>query len=543
MKKKILGFVLVLVMLTAFMPCIYAATILNSGACGAQGNNLTWTLDSNGTLIISGNGDMADYMLDAPWYDNIYEIKTVIIKNGVTSIGECAFYGARWLTEIKMPDTLKSIGDNAFNACGFTALEIPESVTSLGVAFYHCNLKSITVPGNIKTIREGTFNGCLSLTDVTISNGVINIEKAFDRTELTNITIPESVETIADGTFSYNNSLKNISVSPLNKNYKSAEEVLFTKDGKELLRCPPKKEGTAYKIPDTVKAIGSNAFAACSFKNIIIPNSLTEIKGGAFSNCRQLTNVTIPRGVTIIGSSAFRFCGSLTDIKIPDSVTEIGNEAFQDSGLKSINIPNSVIEIGEMAFYDCENLQNATLGNGITTLPRSVFVGCINLENIIIPDSVTSIEDYAFCDCNKLKMVVIPAHITKIGYAAFFCSSLSDIYYKGSKKQWENIDIDRNTGMDDTGEYEISNEPLFNANIYYGYTENCFEISDNTVTNTDNAPHTARIIIAAYRGNTLQNVTSQDIKFASGQSKTFTIPQGGKIFVWDSLSGMKPLIK
>ena len=162
------------------------ADIVDSGTCGAEGDgsNLKWTLDSEGTLTISGQGKMPDsYYYSLPWYSKMDSIKTVCIDSGVTSIGSYAFISCAGLTSVTIPSSVTSIGEFAFGRCtGLTSITIPDSVTNIGIcAFYGCTgLTSITIPDSVASISEDMFNGCTGLTSVTIPDSVADIgENAF----------------------------------------------------------------------------------------------------------------------------------------------------------------------------------------------------------------------------------------------------------------------------------------------------------------------------------------------------------------------------
>ena len=177
MKKRILSIVLVLSMLMAFMPIITSAE--TSGVCGY---NLTWTLDDNGTLTISGTGDMTDFNYPdyGPWYNSKDSIKAVVIESGVTSIGSEAFKDCSSLESVTIPDGVTSIGDKVFIGCSsLTSVIIPDSVTELGHSMFwtNHNLKRISIGSGVKTIPLGFFGYCRSLTSVTIPDSVTSIGK------------------------------------------------------------------------------------------------------------------------------------------------------------------------------------------------------------------------------------------------------------------------------------------------------------------------------------------------------------------------------
>ena len=434
MKKRLLSFVLAVLMIASLLPATaLAADIVDSGTCGAEGDgsNLTWTLDSEGVLTISGNGDMNGYgFLSAPWHYSS-EVKSAVIADGVTSIGNEAFYHCTSLTSVTIPDSVTSIGDRVFSYCtsltgiwvaegnshyssdasgvlfnkdkttlvqcpgAFAAYTIPDSVTSIGrYAFYGCtSLTSVTIPGSVTSIGVYAFDSCASLISVTIPDGVTSIgDSAFDYcTSLTSVTIPGSVTSIGDSVFYHCTSLASVT------------------------------------IPDSVTSIGRYAFAYCkSLTSVAIPDGVTSIGEKAFSQCTSLTSVAIPDSVTSIGERAFYECTSLTSVTIPDSVTSIGDSVFYHcTSLTSVTIPDSVTSIGDYAFSGCTSLTSVTIPDSVTSIGEGTFEDCTSLTSVTIPDSETSIGDYAFSYCTSLTSVTIPDGVTSIGCAAFrFCTSL-----------------------------------------------------------------------------------------------------------------------
>ena len=164
MKKRLLSFVLAALMIASLLPATaLAADIVDSGTCGAEGDgsNLTWTLDSEGVLTISGSGDMHGYdHLGAPWYGIRSPVKSAVIADGVTSIGDSAFFDCTSLTSVTIPDSVTSIGEYAFYNCtSLTRETIPYSVTSIGeYTFYNCtSLTSVAIPDSVTSIGEYAF--------------------------------------------------------------------------------------------------------------------------------------------------------------------------------------------------------------------------------------------------------------------------------------------------------------------------------------------------------------------------------------------------
>ena len=334
MKKRLLSFVLAMLMISSLLPATaLAADIVDSGTCGAEGDgsNLAWTLDSEGVLTISGSGDMHGYDPSAaPWHGRV---KSAVIAEGVTSISWYAFYDCTSLTSVTIPDSVTSISWYAFYNCrSLTNVTIPNSVTSIGEhAFYDCtSLTSVTIPDSVTSIGYKAFCSCESLTSVTIPDSVTFIaNEAFaDCESLTGVMIPNGVTSIHDDAFSRCTSL------------------------------------TSVTIPDSVTSIGDGAFFYCtSLTSVTIPNSVTIIGDSAFSHCKSLTSVAIPDSVTIIGRGVFSYCRSLTSVTIPDSVTSIGGGAFSDcDNLTDVYYTGTEIAWNKIKISDdSAALKNATI--------------------------------------------------------------------------------------------------------------------------------------------------------------------------------------
>ena len=341
-------------------------TIIASGNCGKAGSNVTWTLDSTGLLTISGEGEMESYssvnkngwITTAPWQNRA---STLIIQEGVTSIGGCAFFYCTGLTSVTIPDSVTSIGEDAFYHCtgltsmtigsgvtsigsfafrgctGLTSVTIPDSVTSIGSsAFSDCTgLKSVTIGNSVTSIGEYAFYACTGLASASIGNSVTSIGgSAFeDCTGLTGITIPDSVISIGNLAFKDCTGLAEVLY-----NAKSAEDLQYSSYGYVFDNAGTSAGGLRVVFGDGVEKIPSRLFSGCTgLTSVKIPNSVTSIGGGAFYGCTGLTSMTIPDSVTSMGVRAFSGCTGLTSVTIPDSVTSIGSEAFSGcSNLTSV---------------------------------------------------------------------------------------------------------------------------------------------------------------------------------------------------------------
>ena len=398
---------------------------------------------------VTSIGDYAFYNCDS--------LTCITIAENVTSIGDCAFYDCDSLTSVTIPDSVTSIGSSAFWYCtSLTSITIPDSVTSIGEdAFYGCSsLASITIPDSVTSIGSSAFSGCSSLTSITIPDSVTSIgEGAFEGcTSLTSITIHDSVTSLGYRAF---NHCSNLTYNEYDNAY-----YLGNDNNPYVVLVKAKLEDiTSCKIHDDTKVIYGKAFYECSsLTSIIIPDSVTSIGDYAFAYCTSLASITIGNGVTSIGCCTFEDCSSLTSVTIPDSVTSIGDYAFRGcTSLKSITIPDSVTSIGNGTLRFCVNLENVIFGKNsqLRSIDINVFYCCDSLTNISIPYGVTSIDNAVFPYCANLTSVTIPDSVTSIGNSVFYyCTSLVSINYDGTIEQWNAIDKD--TGWDDaTGDYTI----------------------------------------------------------------------------------------
>lgn len=308
--KKTLAVLLAALMLAVSIPIRICAETIASGNCGEA---LTWTLDGSSTLTISGTGEMWNWeRFDAPWNNHRDSVVSVVIENGVTSIGNYAFGGCTSLSDITMPSSMTSIGRGAFYYCpSLISITIPDGVTSIGRgAFENCiNLTSITIPNSVTSIGTSAFTACYRLVEV-INHSSLDLGADGDDA---GITI-RAIEV-------HSGSSKIVDVHGY---------LFFMSDEAYLINYIG--DGTFLTLPDIEKDYVINDYAFWNLTNlesITIPNSVTSIGKSAFSFCSGLTSITIPDGMTSIDDYAFGGCTNLTSIMIPDSVTSIaGNSVF-----------------------------------------------------------------------------------------------------------------------------------------------------------------------------------------------------------------------
>ena len=290
-----------------------------------------WKLE-DGVLTISGTGNMADFtQSDPPWWNEREAVKELVVKEGITGIGDYAFYQCSSLNTVTLPDSLVRIGAHSFGYTGLSAITIPRSVTDIGnYAFGQCFLLSMItvsddnpsycsvdgvifdkdrktlvcypwgkreahydVPEGVTCIGDGAFYYCPDLRTIALPEGVTSIgSAAFMSSGLNTISLPASVTSIGADAFDYCIKLVIIEVSENNPNYCSLDGVLFSKDRKTLIRYPEMKGRTSYDVPEGVTCIGD----------------------GAFYYCPVLRTITLPKSVTSIGSYAFSMCESLQEV-------------------------------------------------------------------------------------------------------------------------------------------------------------------------------------------------------------------------------------
>lgn len=361
----------------------YPDSIVSAG----KSEDVQWSLNAAGLLQISGTGEIKS----SPWSSSSDHITKVIIENGITGIGANLFaaYGNSNLESITIPETVKSIGANAFY--GTLWLQNMQKENPLVI------VNNIVIDG---TTCEG---------NVVIPDGVVAIgDMAFQNwsdTNLTGIQIPESVVSIGESAF---------------MGCKELEKIEYTGE-------------------DNVSVIGNYAFSGTGLKEFSISSNLKEIGSGAFWGCESLENITFlgENNLSYIGVSAFgdtawyknqgqgfvmlddvllAYEGEEHEITIPANVKRIGVRAFSgNENIQKVEMTENITEIWEYGFETCSSLKEIVVPQSVAKIAYNAFDSCTALENAIVEDGVSEIEKEVFINCGSLNQVTIPQSVTSIG--------------------------------------------------------------------------------------------------------------------------------
>ena len=466
-----------------------AAEIVDSGTCG---ENLTWTLKSGDTLIISGTGTMYDYSLEdemttlPPWCLNYSSIiRNIIIEDTVESIGDFAFTMLNNVSSIHIHDSVKRIGANAFYESGIYIIKYSGSEEEWD-SIVDANNDFSDIAIHFET-HEHTDTNNDGLCDICKMNNMSPVIYGTCGKNLTwTLSLDDPINVTLILTISGTGEMGNYDDTPW-ESYTSHITTIVISEGVTSLGERAFWGLTNVRevyIADSVESIGEATFGGCySLENISWGTGLKSIGHAAFTQCTNLKSITFPTSLETIGMNAFLSCSNLTSIDIPDSVTSIDFGAFQGcSSLTDITIPDSVTSIGEAAFVYCTNLtdirvdennshytdESGVLFNKDKSLLVQYPTGKIETE-YKIPNSVTSIEMGAFAYNNQLTSIVLGNNVTNILTSAFEgCEALTDIYYSGTEEEWNAIVI------------EDGNEPLLNAAKHYNYSSDTVLENENT---------------------------------------------------------------
>ena len=481
--------VLQVMLVFTVVPVSAADDPVASGYCGNEASdaNLTWTLDSAGTLTISkvngATGGMKSYQQDsesgsiAPWRE--YDVKKVVVEEGVTTIGQYAFYGCEALTSVTLPDSMLYFNNFAFENCtSLESIEIPSNVWSLGSgAFEGCSsLKSVTIPSEsrVERIENSAFNDCISLTSITIPNKVTAIGNAafYGCKSLTSVSIPESVTSIESYAFSGCGSSMDVTYAGSMTQWRG----INIEDGNDYLfettiHCTDGDITLTHMLSGTIAEDAPGNFVLETDEKSKA-YEVTAREGKNVSYCVQADEGYVLAELTVDGSSVedavneskytgtytmgdhdavitVRFklqpdegkCGDSLTWKLDDGTLTIsgtGNMKNYSLGdpapwnskadqIKKVVMEAGVTSVGVNAFYGCKSLTSVTIPEGVTCIYGGAFAFCSSLTSVTIPEGVTIIGGDAFDYCSSLTSVNIPEGVTTIGSCAFRGCALTSV--------------------------------------------------------------------------------------------------------------------
>lgn len=491
--KKVLISILAIFVLIA-VP-VSASDLLTGDPCG---DNLTWSLNfRSGVLEICGTGNMYNYTPSspAPWYEYSDVIEEVQVENGVTSIGQFAFY---------------SFGP----------------------------LESIIIPESVVEIRAYAFENCFELSQITIKNDTANIyPSAFDDT-----AYAQTESNYQDGGLYIGTHFIKATSFP---------EDFIVRDGttaiaqKAFSHCT--NELNSITLPASIKYIGNYAFESRYMYERLYINNLEawckipfNSRNAPFSNFDEvfldgepMTDIVIPESISQINAFTFSDCYTLNSVTFHDNITYIGGYAFSCSNLEKISLPDKIININAYAFMDTAYyFDEANWSDDILYLGKHLLFASDEVDgHCTVKDGTLTIAEHAFKG-NDIKCIVLPDSIKFIGASAFrSCNALTDIYYNSTADVWNKIEIGDN------------NDRLINAAIHFDYL------------NTQN-PGFGLTMFSFVPKNVDPGSIIGVLVFKDGVSYTQTVTYNGtgavtfnlatgfdkiKIFIWDSVKGMQPL--
>lgn len=443
------------------------------------------------------------------------KLESITIPKGVTEIGYEAFQNCG-IKNATLPDSVTKIDSYAFQDCkNLTSITIPDGVTEIDSgAFDGCSkLESVTIPKGMTVIGYQAFQNC-GIKNIIFHNGITKIESdAFSGcNRLKSVIIPSSVTELGINPFHSCSSLEEIAVDPQNTEYYCKEGILFSRDSDDsysyIEAYPAGKKDAEYTIPSGVRGLFNSAFEGCkNLKSITIPDTVQWISSRVFYGCTNLKNIIIPDniisigeyafvntayflnsanwdnkvlylnnvlinaqetisgactikdGTSLIADNAFCLCKYLTKVTMPDSLLSIGDEAFKYcSKLETVTLPNNLKYMEFDVFYDCSSLESITIPGSVRDFTLA-FRDCTGLKSVTINNGVSMIDSSAFYNCRNLERITIPESIHSIESSSFYnCENLKDVYFEGSKQQWDTIKIDN---------FYNQNEYLLNATIHF----------------------------------------------------------------------------
>lgn len=359
---------------------------------------------------------------------NCTGLKSVTLPKNVSIIKKRAFYGCSKLKAVKLNKKVYAIGDRAFAGSGLSKITLNKNMQFIGNgAFMETKIRNLQLPEKVTFIGSKVFADC---------------------TKLRTISIPSSVRGINPGAFNNCVSLRAINVAGNNKNYSSAQGVLYNKDKTLLIQYPLHKASKSFRVPSSVRKIRTHAFANNEYLTNVTTGAST-ISDYAFYNMPSLKRVTLLSGTKVIGSSAFAENIKLSNVTISDSVTTIKANAFYHAAIRRVRIPSSLKKLDYYAFGQCNKLVAFEGGNGsrykvedgvLYNGKKTVLIkypAKKAAKHFVVPDSVKTVQEEAFAYAKNLTKIEFGKNVKKIRYGAIYkASNLKSIVINSKKLKY-----------------------------------------------------------------------------------------------------------
>ena len=354
-------------------------------------NRLTFEVyemaDGSHKLVVSGTGVMPTNKQVAGYEFLNYKatIKSVVIEEGVTSVGYGIFNGWTALASVELSGTITTIDGESFRGCtGLKAIDIPDSVTTLGYgAFWGAGLESVVVPESVTSIKNYVFYRCKSLVSAEI----------YGTTD-----------------------------------YKVGSRIYKAPGARMFSEC---SKLSNIVLGENINLLNTYCFHGTAITEFTVPARVKFVYDAAFHSCTKMTKFVMEEGVTYLGWAALFGCSSLTDVSLPSTITggNIATWAFGAcTSLESIELPAGLTNLKKRTFSGCTSLKSIELPETVTTLGDRVFIGCTALESVKL-SNITKIDVQTFNNCPKLTSITIPETVTSIGSLAFRLNeSLKTVY-------------------------------------------------------------------------------------------------------------------
>lgn len=483
MKKRVLSILLTAALLIGLVPTL----LLPAAAASYTSGDYTYELNDDGSAIITQYSGSAAALtipssldghtvtqIDSYAFEKNTALTSVSIPETVTELEYYAFKSCTSLTAVTIPSGLTkagSLGNGAFSGCSaLTTVQFGSGLTSIPEELFEgTGLKTITLPGSVRSIGSWAFANCTKLEQIRFPSGLTSIgHSAFEScTALTAVMLPERLTELGYAAFENCSALKSVWIpksltnNGLGEGFKGCTaltditfETGITKIADHQFDGAPIKSIT---IPSTVTTIGMNAFSDCANLTAIdLPTSVTEIESDAFNNCTSLTSVTLSDGLIELGNEVFKGCTALTAVALPDSLTTLGYGVFRDcsaltsvefpagiqslswsnsngmlrncTSLRSVKLPETASSLGDYFFAGCTALKQIVLPDSVTEIGSNVFNGCTALTDVTLSTNLQAIPANTFYGCASLQTLVAPYAVTKIGKTAFAnCTSLTSL--------------------------------------------------------------------------------------------------------------------